>query len=227
MPKRDREIMILTPEQQEAITQSPARLEVIDAMSDIAPCSIAELAGELGRTPQSLYYHVQIMVDVGLLRQSGTRKSGKRDEALYDMVCEHFRLVGGDDPTEHKLRTLLRFNSTLMRLTERNYRDAMTKGLSRRVGRRENVYLRRQRGRLTDKELSRLYDLLEQMGALLSAHSTSGRKSRAAASTASGDAAHSYALTVALVPLDEKTLAGDEPPASSVKPRRKRTRRST
>ena len=54
----------------------------MDAISDIAPCSISELAFELGRSPQSLYYHIDILREVGLINQVGSRKAGKRDEAL-------------------------------------------------------------------------------------------------------------------------------------------------
>lgn len=226
MSKRDKKIMILNPDQREALTQSPARLEVMDAMSEIAPCSVAELARELGRSPQSLYYHVEIMLNVGLLRQSGSRKAGRRDEAMYDLVSDHFRLAGSADTDEDKRRTLLRFNSTVVKLTERNYRDALALGLARRVGDRENIYLRRQRGRLSDEDLERFYELLEEIGALFAANSptsTDAKRSRSAAK----DATRPYGFTIALVPLnehpDDGSKAADPTPAAKPRLRRKRS----
>lgn len=219
--------MILNAAQREAISQSPARLEVLDAMSEIGPCSVAELARELGRSPQSLYYHLEIMVDVGLLMQSGVRKAGKRDEALFDMVGDHFRLAGSDDSAEDVRRTLLRFNSTVLKLTERNYRDAVAGGLARRIGQRENIYLRRQRGRLSDKDLTRFYELLDEIGTMILGSSQPGRGRGGADNRPKGESTHSYALTVVLVPLDEHHDAQER----TEKPRRvapkKTSKRST
>lgn len=227
MSKRLKKIMILNAAQREAITQSPARLEVLDAMSEIAPCSVAELARELGRSPQSLYYHMEIMVGVGLLQQSGSRKAGKRDEALYDMVSDHFRLAGSDDTAEEVRSTLLRFNSTVFRLTERNYRAAVTEGLARRVGRRENIYLRRQRGRLSDRDLARFYELLDEMGSLLSATTAASAKRGATGAKPTEESTRSYALTVALVPLDRSDRPEEAAPARSRTSARRKPKRST
>ncbi len=220
MSKRSQKITILNAEQREAITQSPARLEVLDAVSDLGPCSVAEMAGELGRSPQSLYYHIEIMVRVGLLRQTGSRKAGKRDEALYDMVSEHFRLASNDENPKEAQRTLLRFNSTVLKLTERNHRDAVRCGLVRRVAKRENIYLRRQRGRLTDKDLERIYELLEEIGKLFASNSRSNSK------RAHGADVHSYGFTVSLVPLDGEAESATSPkdgPSRQVKKNRKRS----
>ena len=179
-------IVILTEAQREAITQSPARMEIMDAMSDIAPCSIAELAAELGRSPQSLYYHAEIMVKAGLMRQVGVRKAGKRDEAVYEMTAEHFRLSGNQDPRRHE--TLLRFNATVLRMSERDYRKAIEGGLVRRIRKHENIYTRRQRGWLTDEALEKIYGHLEAIGEILA----QGNKKK------EGQA---YGLTIALSPL--------------------------
>ncbi len=226
MSNRDKKIMILNPAQREAITQSPARLEVIDAMSEIGPCSVAELARELGRSPQSLYYHLEIMVAVGLLRQTGSRKAGKRDEALYDMVSDHYRLAGSGDAAEDVRRTLLRFNSTVFKLTERNYRDAVTHGLPRRVDQRENIYLRRQRGRLSDENLARFYELLEEMGALLAAEVETKPTNRKPGRRRAASEPHRYALTIALIPLEDAPEVSEENgalhAASDAKPRTRR-----
>lgn len=203
MPRRSRKIVILNPRQREAITESPARLEIVDAMSDIGPCSVAELARELGRSPQSLYYHLEIMVKVGLLRQSGSRKAGKRDEAIYELVSGHFRLAGSGDAADDQRRTLLRFNSTVLKLTERNYRDALAHGLVRRVGRRENIYVRRQRGRLRDEDLARFYELLEEMGSLFATRASERRRGATLATSPNDAPKRAYALTVSLIPLDE------------------------
>ena len=44
---------------------------------------IAELAEDLGRAPDSLYYHMRVLQRVGLVVPRGTRGEGVREEALY------------------------------------------------------------------------------------------------------------------------------------------------
>lgn len=207
MPARRRRILILKPSQRRAITQSPARLEIMDTMSEIAPCSVAQLARELGRSPQSLYYHVEIMEKAGLLKRSGSRRAGKREEALYDLASDHFRLAGRGESAEEKRGSLLRFSRTVLKLTEKNYRRALGEGLVRRVGTRENIYVRRQRGRMTDADLTRFYDLLDQIGALFAERAERPAAGHSPPRETPRERTHSYALTVALIPLDTPSAA--------------------
>ncbi len=158
---------VLNEKQREAMTQSTVRMEIMDAISDISPCSIAELAVELKRTPQSLYYHMDILTDVKLVAQVGTRKSGKRDEALYELASKWFRLVRNDDPI--RANALIKMNETVIRLTRKNYRDAFKKNLVQEINGIENIYFRRQRGRLTDKNMKKVHALLNEIGELLEA----------------------------------------------------------
>ncbi|MFG0329970.1 MAG: helix-turn-helix domain-containing protein [Phycisphaerales bacterium] len=191
MAEKRKDILILSEEQREAITGSSARLEIIDTIFGLAPCSIAELAEELQRSPQSLYYHINILVDCGLLKQVGTRKSGKRDEAIYDLAAQHLRLTPGRDDEKAYRRAMLRFNSTIIRLTERNYREAFDQKLVRTVNKkRQNIYTRRQRAWLTDEDIEKVYKHIDAIGEIL----LRGNKRR------TGQA---FAMTTVLAPLTE------------------------
>ena len=162
---RDHEILVLNDAQRDAMTQSMVRLEITDAISDLAPCSIAELATELGRSPQSLYYHIDILCKVELIEQVGTRKTGRRDEALYDLASKWMRFVDNNDPKRQEV--LLKLNQTVIRMTEKDYRNAFNKGYVARINGVENVYFRRQRGRLTDADVRKVYEHIEAIGKLL------------------------------------------------------------
>lgn len=168
MAKRTRSLMVLNEHQRDVYTRSPVRLEIIDAMSVIAPCSVAELAIELGRTPQSLYYHIKMLVEVGMIIQTATRKAGKRDEAVYDLPSGGFRIAGTDDPDLED--TSIRLTSTILKLAERNFREAWDVDLIRKVGSAgwESAYVSRRRVWLTDEDLLKLYALLGEMSTLLS-----------------------------------------------------------
>lgn len=185
--KKTESIMVLSDSQREVIANSSSRLEIIDAIFGIAPCTVAELAEELARTPQSLYYHVNMLVEAGLLKQVGTKKAGKRDEAIYEPVAEHFRLAPGRDQKATR-EAMISFNSTVLRLTDRNYRAAFDQGLIRVIDGRQNYYTRRQRAWLTDKDLLKVYEHIDAIGQIL----LKGNKKR------EGQA---YSLTTILSPL--------------------------
>ena len=63
-------MLVARPEQLAAIT-SPARVELLELIGVWGPCAIADVARRMGRAPDSLYYHVRKLVDVGLLERTG------------------------------------------------------------------------------------------------------------------------------------------------------------
>ena len=79
---RGRTYRIRRTEQIEALA-SPVRQEIVDALQVSGACPIAEVAAQLGRAPDSLYYHVRHLERVGLVVRRGVRRNGQRDEALF------------------------------------------------------------------------------------------------------------------------------------------------
>ena len=71
---------------------APVRLEVIEAMRMIAPCSIAEIAAALDRSSDTLYRHIEKLRAAGAIVVAGSRKSGRRVEQVYDLVADDFRI---------------------------------------------------------------------------------------------------------------------------------------
>jgi DNA-binding transcriptional ArsR family regulator len=57
---------------------SPVRREIVEAMQELGPCPIADVAAASGRPADALYRHVSILVKAGFLVDAGTRK-GKRN----------------------------------------------------------------------------------------------------------------------------------------------------
>lgn len=54
--------------------------------------SEAEIAELLGVAPRSLYYHVRILLEVGLIRQVGVRHVAKKPQALYEAIASRILL---------------------------------------------------------------------------------------------------------------------------------------
>ena len=83
----------ITTEQEIGALVSPARQEIIDAVVANGPSTVAQIGEVLGRPADALYYHVRRLVSVGLLRETDTRRSGSRDEAIFDLSGRPMRVV--------------------------------------------------------------------------------------------------------------------------------------
>jgi DNA-binding transcriptional ArsR family regulator len=61
---------------------SPARQEIISALGEGA-ATVRELARRLGRSRQSLYYHLELLERAGVVRPAGWRGTGRDRERVY------------------------------------------------------------------------------------------------------------------------------------------------
>ena len=127
---------IRAPGQIEALA-SPARQELVDSLAVSGPVSIAELASDLGRAPDSLYYHVRRLEQVGLVVRRGTRSAGARGEVMYDVPGARMLIDQEPDAAREK-QALMRVVSSALRSAERELRNALDSGraIYRRCSRR-------------------------------------------------------------------------------------------
>lgn len=103
---------------------APVRLEMIEAMRMIAPCSIAEIAVALDRSADTLYRHMEKLRAAQVVVVAGTRKSGRRTEQVYDLVADDFR-VGFKDATPRAANKA--YNETvqsILKIASRTARDS-------------------------------------------------------------------------------------------------------
>ena len=64
---------------------SAVRSEIIDIVELSGVSTIKQISALIGRSPHSLYFHVKILVTVGLLIETGVIKNGKQKEIQYDV----------------------------------------------------------------------------------------------------------------------------------------------
>jgi predicted ArsR family transcriptional regulator len=83
---------ITTPEQWKAIS-TPVRAEIVEAMRDLAPCPIRDVAKFLQVSPDRLYRHVDVLVDAGFLVRTELRKVGRHAEQVFDLTADDFHLA--------------------------------------------------------------------------------------------------------------------------------------
>jgi DNA-binding transcriptional ArsR family regulator len=85
------------------VLDNPLRLRILRALDE--PLSVASLAEELEVPVTRLYYHVNLLVEAGILEVADTRKVGAMTEKLYRRLADSFRpgrglLEKGHEPDE-------------------------------------------------------------------------------------------------------------------------------
>lgn len=86
----DDEIGADTPDRMKALAH-PVRLLIADLVLERS-MTVTELAAEVGRPRGSVAYHVDVLVDAGLLKVVRTRRVRAIDERFYGRVARTFRL---------------------------------------------------------------------------------------------------------------------------------------
>ncbi len=117
---------------------NPVRWEILDTIGAIGECSAADISKYTARARTSLYPHIQQLVEVGLIYETGTRLMGKRYEQLYRPKA---RLIGTridqDDPENLDYHTTFA-NALARMLARRHERAAREPGVNPRTKQRNH-----------------------------------------------------------------------------------------
>jgi DNA-binding transcriptional ArsR family regulator len=167
-----------------AVLYDPIRYRVFRALE--TPRSMAELAAEVGRPANRLYYHVRLLVEAGLVRQVGTRASGRHTERIFGRAARRVRITGELQPGAGQglLGAIAaELDAALARLEDETSPGAVSYHV---------VSLASERAQELETRLRALVDEFE------------GER-------ASGPGARRFGLLGALVPLNEKERADGDP----------------
>ena len=182
---------------------SPARQEIIDALQALGPATVAEIAAELNRAPDSLYYHLRRLKKVGLVLAADPREDGIRPEMVYDLPGRPMRIEYGTTPAVR--RAIGRTVSGVLRLADRDFQAALEQARRAERGPHDLLTGGRLKAWLTDEKIDRLQELLAEIDDLMDT-ATKTPDSRL------------VALTRVLVPLDpHRRVRSDGPRRSSRK----------
>lgn len=111
--------------EQAVVLLNPLRAEILSKLME--PASAAEVARQLGETPQRINYHLKALEKVGLARRTGTRQVRNLVEVLFQAIARHFVLaesLGWSGETVQKLKDQGSL-AHLITLAERIKRDAL------------------------------------------------------------------------------------------------------
>lgn len=138
-------MLIDTPARREAMA-SPLRLELLEHLGALGQATVKELAARMGKSPQALHYHVRLLTGTGILRIIDTRKSGPRDQAVYDLAAERYEVMLKDatDPADFAPARVVR---AVLRSAERDYESMAAADPARLEA--DDVFAGRMRSRLS------------------------------------------------------------------------------
>jgi len=147
---------------QMAALRAASRQETMDALASMGCVSVPELAAVLGRPPDSLYYHIRILQEVGLVQDAGVRERDGRKERLFRAVAPNLRLayVPGSGGNAEEVTAII---DSMLRLTSRNFENAFQNESTVVEGAHRELWAARTIGWLTKDQLVELNRRITQL----------------------------------------------------------------
>src|SRR5579862_7479 len=85
---------VLTADQLRCLA-SPVRNDVFAALRAVGTGSAREIAARIGRSPESIHYHLKSLLTCGLIRVTEKRPAPKKPEAMYAPTFGKLKLPTG------------------------------------------------------------------------------------------------------------------------------------
>jgi DNA-binding transcriptional ArsR family regulator len=156
------------------VLASPVRQEIVDTLASLdGEASAAELAQQLGRHADGLYYHLKVLCKAGLLVEAGGKDEDER----------RYRLAGAAAPLRLAYRTgseahaaaLRKFAHGLLQVAEKDFGDALEMPGLVTEGEARQLWAARNKAWLSRDELAEANGLLERLCELMSQPRTAER----------------------------------------------------
>ena len=152
---------------------SPIRSQIVHALQAVGRASAKELAAQLGRLPESLYYHLRKLVSVGLVVEVEQRPSARRPEAVYALVSPHLS-IDAEKRTKAWLEQTARLARLRLRAIERDYVAGLQRPELERRGSAPQLHARQARVRLTKGGLRKVKKLVDELNSVLQQENARG-----------------------------------------------------
>lgn len=163
MVKKRRKTFPLETAEQLRVISSPVRFAIIQALQHLGPTPVSVLGPRIGKKSNSLHYHIRELIRLGMLRQTGTQRSGARTEAIYDVVADRF--VGEDLRRKRELQKATNDTvASLLRTAARDFANASDRADAlAEKGKERNIFAQRFAARLTDEQLCEVNECLTRV----------------------------------------------------------------
>lgn len=209
-PQREELVLVEQAEQFDAVS-SGVRFEMLTFLIAAGPCSIAVLAEQMDRRADGLYHHVRKLMNAGIVREVGYRKSGRQVETIYDSVADHFKF-DVDFESGRNVDRILQLMKATLRRSERIMADAIEAGAVSFETDSRNAFIRGETAWLTPDDLRKVIGHLQAIINIFDA----GRRQR------DGEL---FAVTFNLSPLVRSRTAGVSEESEQTRKRSSNSRR--
>jgi len=203
-----------------AVYIAPVRLEIVETMRMVAPCSIAELAEATDRPADTLYRHIEKLRKVGVVVDAGFRRSGRRFEQVFDLAGDDFRPQFRDTSPRVVNKMFDDATKSIAKILLRTTRDAAAAEQIVYGPEDRNASVKFEHAWLTPEEFVQLRELLFGVKRFMDARKASRGASKEPSQEAAREAAHSkdgprdgrrdarlYLATFAAVPVHRRRSA--------------------
>ena len=195
---------VIESSQQLRALASAARQEIVDVLSRMGTVTVAELAATLGRPADALYYHLRVLVRVGLVVPVGSSTKRGRPEARFRTVAPELHLrYSAADPG--KVRHTSAIVSSMLRLGIRDFRRTLEGNDARLSGADRELWALRATGWLKPQAVQQVNKKIQDLRDSVWKPKGEGRL---------------YGITILLTPLDHRRRKAQR--ASQKKKRRSR-----
>lgn len=157
---------VVTSRKQLLAIASPGREEIIDAVGLLGPSTVPQLAEFLGRSRNSLYYHVQALRDCGLLIETPQLGRGTKTTAEYDLPGRPLS-VRYDLSTARTRNAVIALARSRLQSGARGFVAACNPDLAVTDGPRRNLRATHWKGWLSPAELVEFNSHLDQLVTML------------------------------------------------------------
>ena len=176
---------------QRAAVASPLRLEIMGLFVSADPLAISDMAAVMNRPAGSLYHHVRILEQAGILRQTGTRPKGKRHEALYLPTASRFEYDTAGE--EDAIASAVKLMATGFRTAERDLEAALQSDSRPMKGPNPDLFAFRLHSRASPELLAKINNHMHAVLELMTPNEKTSSKF--------GPDDQHISLTIALLPI--------------------------
>jgi predicted ArsR family transcriptional regulator len=144
----------------------PARQEIIDRLVAVGPMSVREIADTLGRNVTTLYHHLKVLEELGLIKVSSAAAGDRgRPYVVYRAIAPRVRLLrAAMDP---KFRgPISKWARVVGAQAAKEYVAGLSHPSAKHVGAERNEYITRFVMAPSRARLARINELLEEVAEL-------------------------------------------------------------
>lgn len=148
-----------------SLLASPTRIEIVDTLESLGEAvSVAELAAQMGRPADGLYYHLRQLAGGGLIEEESAADGRRYRTRTRCGDRLRLRYQPGETANADAVK---RVASSVLRVAERDFHRAIADPATTATGPRRELWAARGKGWVGNRELIEINQLLSRLMELL------------------------------------------------------------